>query len=329
MSKQPQATSGWLGVFWMFVWLGLNILCTLMNKAIFQFGHFRFPIFLSSIHMLFSFIGSSSALYCLDTKRVSVTWPVGVGILFMLSLVFCSNIVISNVSLRLITISLSQVIRSTIPGFTMAVSAVMLRRTYSLKQVTIVFFVCIGVAMATFGEIEFSLIGTVFAFLGCLLSSLKAVLANMLLGGNSRYFIDPETNESAKFHPFDLLNWMSLFAFWEMSIIASTTGEHQELVEWEGGLVFSLKFLGLLAANGSVAFLLNIANFNFIRTTSALTMSVCGNVKCVLTILISVVLFQNPISTLNALGTVITIVTAAIYSYVSYQLQQQQKAEAK
>jgi len=308
----------WKGVAWMFAWLFLNILCTLMNKALFQFAEFYFPITLSSIHMFFSFFGSYFMLRYEKLDRVRVSSPWQIGVVFSLSVVFCLNITVSNISLRLITISLSQVIRSTIPAFAMVLSFLILKKNYSMSQIWTIIFVCGGVAMATMGEVEFNVLGTTFAFLGCFLSALKAVQSNMMLSGTSRIFLTPDGKDSAKFHPYDLLNWLSFFSFFEMILLANLHGELAELSDWSGGKIFEFQFLLLLAANGLIAFLLNVANFNFIRHTSALTVTVCGNVKAVLTILISVSVFQNPISLLNFCGTLITICGASFYSYLAY-----------
>jgi len=309
------------GIVWMIAWLCLNVLCTLMNKALFQFADFHFPITLSSIHMFYSFMGSYFMLRYEKIERVEVSTTAGIAVIFSLSVVFCLNITVSNISLRLITISLSQVIRSTIPAFAMCLSFFLLTKTYTKLQIATVCIVCMGVAMATMGELDFNILGTSFAFLGCFLSALKAVQSNMMLGGSPRLFLQSD-GKDAKFHPYDLLNWLSFFSFWEMLLLANIDGELSQLGDWSDGLIFDFTFLLLLSANGLVAFLLNVANFNFINHTSALTVTICGNVKCVLTILISVIIFQNPISKLNFMGTVLTILGASIYSYLAYTINQ-------
>ena len=42
------------GLFWLTCWFLLNIGLTLMNKSLFQFGKFNFPLALSLVHMIFS-----------------------------------------------------------------------------------------------------------------------------------------------------------------------------------------------------------------------------------------------------------------------------------
>ena len=55
------------------------------------------------------------------------------------------------------------------------------------------------------------------------------------------------------------------------------------------------------------------------KMTSALTVTVAGNVKHIATIVISIILFSNPVSMMNALGTLLTVIGAGVYSYIEYQ----------
>ena len=64
------------------------------------------------------------------------------------------------------------------------------------------------------------------------------------------------------------------------------------------------------------------------KKTSALAVTIGGNVKHATTIVLSVLLFRNPITTVNALGTVTTILGAGWYSWIDYK-SKQQKAESE
>jgi uncharacterized membrane protein len=68
-----------------------------------------------------------------------------------------------------------------------------------------------------------------------------------------------------------------------------------------------------------MAFFLNWCNFMTTQKTSALTVTVAGNVKHVTTIMFSIIIFNNPISFLNAVGTFVAVIGAAVYSYIEYK----------
>jgi hypothetical protein len=61
---------------------------------------------------------------------------------------------------------------------------------------------------------------------------------------------------------------------------------------------------------------LNIVSFQTNKVAGALTISVCGNVKQALTILLGIVLFHVQVGALNAFGMLVTLAGAAWYSKV-------------
>jgi len=68
-----------------------------------------------------------------------------------------------------------------------------------------------------------------------------------------------------------------------------------------------------------MAWLLNVTNFFTNQKTSPVTLSVGGNIKQILTILLSIVLFGNRISPMGAIGIATTVVGAIIYSVVDHK----------
>lgn len=120
------------------------------------------------------------------------------------------------------------------------------------------------------------------------------------------------------FHPFDLLMRMSFIASIQLLIWGYLLGELGGFNKWLNDVNSKLSLLFVLLLNGFIAFLLNITNFITTKKTSALTVTVAGNVKHIVTIIASVIVFQNPISSLNAFGSVIAILGAMFYSWNDY-----------
>ncbi len=71
-----------------------------------------------------------------------------------------------------------------------------------------------------------------------------------------------------------------------------------------------------LVGNGLLAFVLNVSSFSSNKAAGALTMTVSGNVKQCLTILLSIVLFGLRVDLLNGTGMIIALIGAAWYSVV-------------
>ena len=71
-----------------------------------------------------------------------------------------------------------------------------------------------------------------------------------------------------------------------------------------------------VAGNGILAFVLNISSFSTNKHAGALTMTVCGNVKQCLTVLLGIGLFGVVVGPLNGLGMLVALAGAAWYSVV-------------
>jgi hypothetical protein len=89
-----------------------------------------------------------------------------------------------------------------------------------------------------------------------------------------------------------------------------------------------------LAGNGFLALLLNISSFNTNKLAGALTMTVCGNLKQCLTVMLGIFLFNVSVDFLNGAGMAVTMLGAAIYSKAELdnknkKKQQQQEASFK
>ena len=70
---------------------------------------------------------------------------------------------------------------------------------------------------------------------------------------------------------------------------------------------------GVAVLSGIVAFFLNLSNFIVTKKTSAVTLQVLGNVKVVISIGVSLLIFGNAVSSFSVAGCVITL--AGVYAY--------------
>jgi hypothetical protein len=140
--------------------------------------------------------------------------------------------------------------------------------------------VVLGVAFATFGDYNYTMLGFVLTVLGTVLAAIKTVVTNRVQVGK------------LKLHPLDLLLRMSPLAFIQTMIYSYVTGE----------------------MTGVIAFFLNVVSFTANKKTSALTMTVAGNVKQVLSIVLAVMIFNLNISFMNLCGIMLTLAGGAWYT---------------
>lgn len=115
--------------------------------------------------------------------------------------------------------------------------------------------------------------------------------------------------------PLEFLMRMSPLAALQALACATATGEVGGF--WtlmRSGDIAVPKAVASLTGNGFLAFLLNISSFNTNKVAGALTMTVCGNLKQCLTVLLGIFLFNVTVDWLNGFGMGVTMIGAGIYS---------------
>ena len=81
----------------------------------------------------------------------------------------------------------------------------------------------------------------------------------------------------------------------------------------------------MLITNAAMAFFLNGVSFTTNKLAGALTMSVCGNVKQCMTIVLGILLFSVEVTPLNGFGMIVALAGAAWYSAVELQSKRASK----
>ena len=111
-------------------------------------------------------------------------------------------------------------------------------------------------------------------------------------------------------HPMSPLQAAQSLEFAQMS------GESGRFLTFVRSGHLSWRLLSALVGNGVLAFVLNVSSFQTNKLAGALTLTVAGNLKQCLTILIGILLFNVAVTPLNGLGMFITLVGAGLYSKV-------------
>jgi hypothetical protein len=313
--------------FWLLIWTFNNIAVTLLNKAAFATVNFRYPYFLSAVHMTCNAIGSQLVFWQLRRDSVrekeggTVGWitrllgniqrkdvdSAGQRLIIGFSVIFSLNIAIGNVSLKHVSVNFNQVMRSLVPAITIAMG-ICLSKKISLNRQLSVLPVIVGVAMACFGDMSYTALGLFYTVACVVLAALKVVASGEMLTG------------ALKLHPVDLLGHMAPLALIQCIVISFFTGEIQSIASrWNGELSPSVDFypMFVLWTSGALSFMLNISSLMANKLTSPLTLCITANVKQVLMIAVSTMVFGTDISPLNGAGILVVLAGSARYSYVS------------
>lgn len=176
----------------------------------------------------------------------------------------------------------------------------------------------VGVGLACYGDIYFTPLGFLLTLLGAFLAALKTVVTNRI------------QTSGLKLSPLELLYRMSPLALAQTLLYAYFTGELSRLETFAAAGNLGRREVAVLLVNGAIAFGLNVVSFAANRKTGALTMTVAGNVKQILTIVLSVVFWGLKVTRLNMAGIAVTLAGGAWYAVVELDVKKKkEKVEGK
>ncbi|MED6207038.1 GDP-mannose transporter gonst5 [Stylosanthes scabra] len=294
-------------------WWMFNVTVIIVNKWIFQKLDFKFPLSVSCVHFICSAIGAYMVIHVLKMKPLITVDPEDRWRrIFPMSFVFCINIVLGNVSLRYIPVSFMQTIKSFTPATTVVLQWLVWRKYFEWRIWCSLIPIVGGILLTSVTELSFNAFGFCAALFGCLATSTKTILAESLLHGY-------------KFDSINTVYYMAPFATMILALPALLL-EGNGIIDWLSTHPSPWSALIIIFSSGVLAFCLNFSIFYVIHSTTAVTFNVAGNLKVAVAVLVSWLIFRNPISYLNAVGCGITLVGCTFYGYVRQVLSQQSPA---
>uniref|UniRef100_A0A0G4EY07 Sugar phosphate transporter domain-containing protein n=1 Tax=Chromera velia CCMP2878 TaxID=1169474 RepID=A0A0G4EY07_9ALVE len=305
-SPPPEAGSGGTGAMYLSLWFLANLSITIYGKAAFALFSFPYPIAMTVVHMLFTSIGIHALAFFGAFKPAETskeTWET----VLPFSLVFSMNIWLSNASLNAIAVELHQVVRTTIPLFTMAISGLFFGVVYPLSVVPPIMTVMAGVLMTLSGTPTFDTFGLIIAVFSCAVSSLKGIITQRSQVG------------SLGLSTFQLLYLMAPLAGAELFVLSVLTGEFRQILENDN---VNMETVGHLTTLGVIAFGLNVLSFKTAGVVQPLTMNVAGALKEVTTSVLGILIFGGVFGFWNVAG----ILTAAVGAFMYGLAMKQMKA---
>lgn len=292
--------------FFIAVWYLFNLLTVLGNKYLFNFYHFVYPFSLTAIHMVCCFIGAVILLKGVQWQPFKeVTREHYFRKILPLAVMYCINIGLGNVSLRLVPVSFMQTVKSSVPAFNVLGQLIFLNNRFSRSVYISLVPVVLGVMLATWTEVNFDMAGFMAAVFSSIFTAALAVMSGLILTGND------------KLSSFNVMYYMSPPSFVMLAPFSLFFEVESIVTEWQPPS--ALHAVCMLGLSGLVAVMLNVATFLAIANTSALSFNVAGNVKSVINIIVSVLVYRNEITFLNAFGCAVTVFGVMLYGYVTQE----------
>lgn len=285
---------------WLAIWLLNNVAVTLLNKAAFSSVHFNYPMTLSLVHMFCSGLGCKIFYTRQSTKILS--WEAKKQILIF-SVLFTLNIVVGNMSLKFVSVNFNQVMRSLVPGLTL-LAGLWQGKSFTLRRALSVLPIILGVAMACFGDMSYTAVGFLVTVACIVLAAAKVVCGGEMLRGE------------AQLQPMELLNWMAPLAAAQCFVLALAMGEMTAIYQtWPQVNTREVWFM--VFGSGAASFTLNVSSLIANKMTSPLTLCIAANVKQVLMIVVSTIVFRTEVNLLNGLGILLVLAASANYSFIT------------
>ncbi|XP_009358832.2 probable sugar phosphate/phosphate translocator At3g11320 [Pyrus x bretschneideri] len=293
----------WTTVWMVAAWYGSNIGVLLLNKYLLTNYGFRFPIFLTLCHMTACSVFSYVAIAVMKVALLqSLKSKVQFAKIAGLSVFFCFSVVCGNVSLRYIPVSFNQAVSSTTPFFTAVFAFLIIKKREAWLTYAALIPVVAGVIVASGGEPSFQFFGFIMCITATSARAFKSVLQQILL-----------SSDGEKLDSMNLLLYMAPLAV--AFLLPATLLMEKNVV----GITIELarkdiKLIWYLFFNSSMAYFVNLTNFLVTKHTSALTLQVLGNAKGAVAVVVSVLIFKNPVSFMGMAGYALTVLGVILYS---------------
>ncbi|ROV89520.1 hypothetical protein VSDG_08491 [Cytospora chrysosperma] len=224
---------------------------------------------------------------------------VPIGVLFSLSLVS------GNLAYLSLSVSFIQMLKATTAVATLLATWAFGVASPNLKVLGNVSVIVIGVVIASFGEIQFDLLGFIYQMGGVVFEALRLVMVQRLLSSGD-FKMDP---------------LVSLYYF--APACAVTNAIFTMLVEAPRMTMGDIYSVGLfvLMANACVAFLLNVSGVLLIGKTNAVVLTMSGILKDVLLVFASMIIFRDPVTGQQFFGYSISLAGLVYYRLGAEKLQ--------
>lgn len=301
-SSSPSRRKALFIISLIILWYSSNIGVILLNKFLLSNYGFSFPIFLTMCHMSACAILSYVSIVFLKIAPLQALKSRAQFLkIATLSIVFCASVVGGNISLRYLPVSFNQAVGATTPFFTAVFAYLMtLKREAWVTYVALVPVVA-GVVIASGGEPSFHLFGFIMCISATAARAFKSVLQGVLL-----------SSEGEKLNSMNLLLYMSPIAV--LVLLPAALIMEPNVLDATISLGKEHKFMWmLLLVNSAMAYSANLSNFLVTKHTSPLTLQVLGNAKGAVAVVISILIFQNPVTVVGISGYTITVLGVVAY----------------
>ncbi|KAK9473984.1 triose-phosphate transporter family-domain-containing protein [Dipodascopsis tothii] len=298
-------------------WIMISSFVVLFNKWILYNSNFKFPIFLTTWHLLFSATATQLMSHFnvyYRKKDLYMEPAVYVRRIVPIALFYSLSLVCSNKAYLYLNVSFIQMLKGFMPVAVFVISYVFELETFKLDAVANLWLIVFGIMLSSMGEINLDYRGVVFEVAGIVCEASRLVLTGRLLHGPRP---DLETKDEVlqyKEKPMDPLVCLYFFApvcalFNAIFFLCSSERTALTFADIQGIGV------SVLALNAAAAFVLNVSVVFVIGSTSSLVLTLCGIIKDILLVIVSSAIWRTAITHMQIVGYMFTVAGLVGYRF--------------
>lgn len=291
------------------LWYSISLSFTFFNKWLMQVwrGGFDFPIFITSIHLSMKFFISQMWSVSPSVEKIEPltcrTWST---VVFPIGLLIAVDIILSNTAILFLPLSLVTSIKGSSLIFTFLWGIIIEIEKFQWNLLLAVIGITLGLAIAVANSLQVNAVGVALAFGAACAGGLRWALLQLL------EFKDPQSKSVMvtlyRFTPASLISVLPLVLMIEADKLYSSTFWRHKKDLYDAILLCSF--------GGLFAFALVVVEVKLVRLTSALTMSVFGQIKEVVQIFLAMMLFGENLTFKSGVGIAVSILASIYYRYV-------------
>ena len=288
------------------VWLSLSSGVILSNKWLLHPMRFPFPVSLTCWHMAVSAVVGAIAVRSGIVAKQQLSWKTWAKICLPVGALSAASLFFGNMSFMYLTVSFMQMLKANMPVIIFTVGCLFATEVFTFASFGIMVVIAAGVAMASYGELNFSLLGVLCMFSAMSCEAVRLTLVQTLL-----------QRQDLQLNPLSTLYYIMPISTACLLPIAFAA-EVQGLWDCTWLTYHSIPVL-LINAGGAVA--LNLSIYIVVGTMSALTMKLAAIVKDIGLVAVSCALFGDSLTFPGILGYSTALIGVCGYNYRKMSLQ--------
>jgi hypothetical protein len=289
------------------LWILLSGAVITYNKFLLSVAGFPYPIALTLWHMLFCSAIAFGLVRSGVVESIGMSFQTYVSAILPIGACYSISLWVGNTAYMYLSVSFIQMLKALMPVAVFLAGSAMGTEAFQISKLANMMLIAVGVAVASFGELNFNAYGAALQLGSILAESLRLTLVQLLL-----------QSRGLKLNPITTLYYVSPCCF--VFLLVPFFGLELLSIVNDDAVVVNPFYM---VTNAIVAFFLNMAVFLLIGKTSALTMNVAGVVKDWMLIGISVWVFHDPVSSVNIGGYVLAFTAVCWYNLTKYRAAQE------